>query len=231
MAADDTSQAATKTGDSYVCVTQSCIAGDDPTTDTVNWQTMAEGGATGATGPTGATGVTGATGATGPAGPTGATGVTGSTGATGPAGPTGATGVTGATGATGPTGPIGPNFLLFSSGSSVAASTTVFIGQGAQSGTEQLVQQVVPVAMTFGHFNCTSIKPTGSNSVTFNLRQATATGGNFGAATTIATCSVTSGNVSGSTAGSVSLVAGDVYEVQVITPTGVVGGVSAALAP
>jgi hypothetical protein len=107
------------------------------------------------------------------------------------------------------------------------------IGAGAQTpiATEQLVQQVVPVAMTFGHFDCTSIKPTGSNSVTFNLRQSTASGGNFGAATTIATCSVTSGNVSGSTTGSVSVVAGDVYDVEVITPTGVVGGVSAALAP
>jgi len=42
---------------------------------------------------------------------------------------------------------------------------------------------------------------------------------------------VTSGNVSGSTTGTVSLTAGDVYDVQVVTPTGVVGGVSAALGP
>ena len=54
--------------------------------------------------------------------------------------------------------------------------------------------------------------------------------GNFGAATTIATCTVPTGNVSGVSTGTFSLTAGDVYDVQVANGN-VAGGVTAALGP
>ncbi len=115
----------------------------------------------------------------------------------------------------------------------MAVSTTVFIGAGAQSANENNVYQIVPATLTFGHFTCASQKPTGGGSAaTFTLRQSTAAGGNFGAATTIATCTVVTGAVSGSTSGTVSLTAGDVYDVQVTTSgLTAAAGVTAALGP
>src|SRR5207248_192904 len=124
-------------------------------------------------------------------------GPTGLMGATGPSGPTGATGPTG------PSGPTGPNFMIFSSGSSVTASATVFIGEGAQNATESIVYQIMSASASFGHFYCVGPKSTGGTSVTFTLRQSTAPllSGNFDAATTIATCPVPTGNVSGASTG------------------------------
>ena len=122
--------------------------------------------------------------------------------------------------------------MIFSSGSSVTAGATVFIGQGAQNATESNVYQIMSASASFGHFTCASQKPTGSGGgVTFNLRQFTPSGGSFGSATTIATCTVTNGNVSGSTSGTFSLVSGDVYDVQVIPVGEPAGGVTAALGP
>ena len=108
----------------------------------------------------------------------------------------------------------------------------MFVGQGAQNATELNMYEIVPANMSFGHFSCASQKPTGGGGgVTFNLRQSIPSGGSFGAATTIATCTVTNGNVSGSTAGTFSLVAGDVYDVQVIPVGEPAGGATAAVGP
>jgi hypothetical protein len=198
-------------------------------------------GATGATGPQGPTGLTGATGPQGPTGPSGpagpsgtngTNGTNGATGPSGPAGPTGASGPTGPTGPKGPTGPLGPNFMIFSSGSSVNASATVFIGQGAQTATESNVYQMMSASASFGHFYCAGQKPNASTSITFTLRQSTAPllSGSFGAPTTIATCTVPTGSVSGVSTGTFSLTAGDVYDVQVVNGNAA-GGVTASLGP
>jgi hypothetical protein len=122
--------------------------------------------------------------------------------------------------------------MIFSSGSSVTASATVFIGEGAQNATESIVYQIMSASASFGHFYCVGPKSTGGTSVTFTLRQSTAPllSGNFGAATTIATCTVPTGNVSGVSTGTFSLTAGDVYDVQVANGN-VAGGVTAALGP
>jgi hypothetical protein len=79
---------------------------------------------------------------------------------TGATGAQGVTGATGATGATGSTGAAGPDAILGASGSSVAASTTVFTGLDSQSGVEANVQQVVAVTQTFTKFYCFGPKPT-----------------------------------------------------------------------
>jgi hypothetical protein len=94
------------------------------------------------------------------------------------------------------------------------------------------VYEIVPTNLTFGHFFCASQKPSGSGGgVTFNLRQSTTSGGNFGTPTTIATCTVTNGNISGSSTGTVSLVGTDVYDIQVIGVGAPAGGVTASLGP
>jgi hypothetical protein len=124
--------------------------------------------------------------------------------------------------------------MIFSSGNSVATSTTVDIGQGAQTATatESNVYQIMSASASFGHFYCVGPKSTGGTSITFTLRQSTAPllSGNFGAPTTIATCTVPTGNVSGVSSGTFSLTAGDVYDVQVANGN-TAGGVTAALGP
>ena len=100
-------------GSSYVCLEDHVAsASNDP--PSLQWDLLAQKGATGPTGltgPTGSTGPAGATGATGPQGPpgpTGAQGPKGDTGDTGPAGAAGAIGAQGATGSQGATGAQGP---------------------------------------------------------------------------------------------------------------------------
>ena len=85
---------------------------------------------------------------------------------------------------------------------------------------------------SFGHFYCVGQKQTAGTTITFTLRQSTAPllSGSFGAPTTIATCTVPTGNVSGVSTGTFSLTAGDVYDVQVANGN-VAGGVTAALGP
>ena len=97
-------------GSSYVCLEDHVAsASNDP--PSLQWDLLAQKGATGPTGLTGPAGPTGATGATGPqgtTGPAGAQGPKGDTGDAGPAGATGATGAQGATGSQGATGAQGP---------------------------------------------------------------------------------------------------------------------------
>jgi Collagen triple helix repeat (20 copies) len=134
-------------------------------------------GATGPTGPTGPTGLAGATGLNGMNGATGPTGLNGMNGATGPTGPTGLTGATGLNGMNGPTGPTGltgpkgePEIEKEGgSGSSVAASTTVFTGLDSQSPTEAIVEKVMGVTQTFANFYCFGPKPTAGEDV-FTVR-------------------------------------------------------------
>jgi hypothetical protein len=120
---------------------------------------------------------------------------------------------------------------MFSSGGSVGTSTTVDIGAGAQAATasESNVWEIMPAGATFGHFYCSSQKPTGGTSFTFTLRQTVPSGGSF-TTTNIATCMVVAGAVNGSTTASITLVAGDIYDVQVATGN-IAGGVSAGIGP
>ena len=122
--------------------------------------------------------------------------------------------------------------MIFSSGGSVAASATVDIGQGAQTttATESNVYQMMSASASFGHFYCSGQKQTAGASITFTLRQFTPSGGSFGTATNVATCTVATGAVSGVSSGTFALVTGDVYDVQVATGN-VAGGVTAALGP
>ena len=137
----------------------------DPNTDYfnnsgLNWQLLAQAGATGATGPanttvsvgttmTGAPGTTAAVvGVTGPGtlalnftipqgitGPTGPAGATGSQGLQGPAGPTGATGATGAQGATGAGGmTVYPSPFAWTSGSAVSSTFGAVLGSNGPTG-------------------------------------------------------------------------------------------------
>jgi|GEM_PF-2765667 len=193
-----------------------------------------EKGPTGPEGVRGATGPAGVNGSAGPQGPTGpagdgdpSEGVTGATGPQGVTGATGAQGVTGATGPagpTGPTGPTGPNAILGGSGgTSVAAGPTpVFTGLGDQSATEASVEQVAGVTQTFTKFYCLGPKPTSGDDM-FQLRvdgaskgECTSTGGTP-PVTTPATVSVT-------------ITAGDVFDVEVIQGN-TAGPVTWALAP
>jgi hypothetical protein len=120
--------------------------------------------------------------------------------------------------------------VIFSSGGSVIAGATVFIGQGAQSATESNVYEIVATSSSFGHFYCAGPKPTAGTSITFTLRQFAPSGGSFGNATTIATCTVGTGAVNGVSTGTFSLTVGDVYDVQV-TNGNAAGGVTATLGP
>jgi hypothetical protein len=120
--------------------------------------------------------------------------------------------------------------MIFSSGSSVNANATVFIGQGAQTATESNVYQMMSASASFGHFYCAGQKQTAGTTIAFTLRQFTPSSGTFGSATTIATCTVATGAVSGVSSGTFSLTAGDVYDVQVVNGNAA-GGVTASLGP
>jgi len=108
----------------------------------------------------------------------------------------------------------------------------VFIGAGAQTGTEGFVYEIMSANANFGHFVCAAPKATGAASTTFTLHQCVPSGGNIcsGGPTTVATCTVATGAVSGSSTGTFSLVAGDIYDVQVTTGN-TAGGVTASLGP
>jgi len=186
-----------------------------------------EKGATGATGPAGANGAKGAQGVTGAAGANGAsgtnaTGVIGATGAQGVTGATGAQGATGATGATGSTGPTGPDSIMGGSGSTIAASTTVFTGLDSQGATEAIVQQVVPVTQTFTKFYCFGPRPAAGTDV-FTVRA--------NGVSQPGTCTIPTGGSAVVTANvTITLNAGELFDVEVVQGN-MAGAVTWALAP
>jgi hypothetical protein len=176
-------------------------------------------GATGAQGGQGSQGLRGVAGADGSdTGVTGATGPQGVTGATGPQGVTGATGPTGPTGATGPTG---PDFIMGGSGTSEAASSTVFTGLSSQNVTEAVVEQVAGVTETFTKFYCFGPTPTvGEDKFTVRVK-----------GVSVGTCAIpTGGTTVVNAAVNVTIKAGELFDVEV-EQGNVSGGVTWALAP
>jgi hypothetical protein len=138
-------------------------------------------------------------------------------------GATGTAGTNGTNGATGASGATGPDFLIFSSGSSVAANATVYVGAAAANATETNVQQVVPVTKTYTNLYCFGPKPTGAASDVFTVRD--------NGSSTTATCTVPSGGTSVVTSAiNLTINAGDLVDVRVANGN-TAGGVTAALAP
>jgi hypothetical protein len=139
-------------------------------------------------------------------------------------GATGATGPAGTTGATGPTGTAGPDFLSgSSSGTSLGASATTFVGTSGASTTEANVQFIQPVTQTYTKFYCFGPKPTGGTSDVFTVR--------VGGASQTGTCTIASGGTTVVTATvSITISAGSLVDVQVANGNSA-GAATWALAP
>ena len=110
------------------------------------------------------------------------------------------------------------------SGSSVAASTTVFTGLSAQSATEGPVQQVAPITQTYTKMYCFGPKGTAGTTDVFTLR--------VNGANTTAVCTVPTGGTSVVTVTglNVTVTAGSLIDVQVAN-SNAAGGVTWGLAP
>jgi hypothetical protein len=114
--------------------------------------------------------------------------------------------------------------MIGSSGTSVAASATVYLGQGVQGATADLVQLVIPATQTYGHFTCFGAKPTAGNTDTFKLFR-------NGVAVPGATVVVPSGGTTPVTvAVSITLNPNDLIAVQLVNGNGA-GGATWALSP
>lgn len=160
-------------------------------------------GDTGATGQKGDTGNQGPAGATGPQGTQGATGSAGPQGATGSQGPAGATGTTGSTGPAGPQGATGSQGPKGDKGDAGGVTLLSASGQDTNNKTYRIIAAV--------GFGATSVACGTSNT------QA-GSGVDFAVSlngTPVGTCTVTSGNTTGSLAISETVAAGDIFTVVV----------------
>jgi hypothetical protein len=117
-------------------------------------------------------------------------------GATGPTGPTGQTGVTG------PAGIGGASFEFGTGG--VNLGNKKFVGLGAISGNEAVVEQSVAPSGTLTTMTCFQ-NGTASVAVTYTLRK--------NAASTTLTCTIAAGATRGVGTGSVAFSSGDLLDV------------------
>ena len=142
----------------------------------------------------------------GPAGPVGPAG---------PAGPVGSPGATGVPGATGAPGTNGANLAgqieLGTSAFPLAASN--FVGLANENAIEGKVAQVLGTTGHFTAFYCHQDVVAAANR-TYTVRLGTVLGATTTFANTTLTCTITSGNVSGSTTGaSVPFSAGQTIDI------------------
>ena len=160
-------------------------------------------GDTGSAGPQGDTGSQGPAGATGPQGTQGATGSAGPQGATGSQGPAGATG---AAGATGPAGPQGATGSQGPKGDKGDAGGVTLLSASGQDTNNRTYRMIAAVGFSATAVACGTSNTQAGSGIDFDVSL-------NGSA--IGTCTVTSGNTTGSLAISETVTAGDIFTVVV----------------